>query len=92
MNWAQTHKATADQMTAQEIVKSPKGRNWIKKIAKEQGLAQIKEKKAQDPSIDIKCQIALIFLEGNENPARKKKCEGLTGCVNEEEISAVAAM
>ena len=44
MNWAQTHEANADQTTAQEIVKSRKGKGCIKKIAREKGLTQSKEK------------------------------------------------
>lgn len=79
-------------MTTQEIGKTKKGRCRIKKIAKEQGLAQNKEKETQDQSIGSKHQMALLFSEGNENLAKKKKCEVLIGGINEEEISAVAAM
>ena len=74
-------------------MKGQKGKGRIKKIAREQGLAQSKEKQAQGPSIGSKRQIALFFVEGDENIARKKKCEGFDGCVYKEtEILAMAAM
>ena len=74
-------------------MKGQKGKGRIKKIAMEQGLAQSKEKQAQGPSIGSKCQIDLLFAEGDENTARKKKREGFDGCIYEEiEISAMAAM
>ena len=48
------------------------------------------------PSIGSKRQIALLFAEGEESLARKKKCEGLDGfdgsSYEETELSAMAAM
>lgn len=84
--------ANADPTTAQETTKIQKGKGCIKKIAREHGLAQSKGKQAQSPSIGSKRQIALLFTEEEENPVRKRKCEGLVGEVQEEnELLAVVA-
>lgn len=92
MGWAQTLEDTAAQTTVHEIGKNKIGRCRIKKIAREWGLAQSKNKEAQDQSIGLKRQMALLFSEGTENPAKKKKCEGSSRGINEGEISVVATM
>lgn len=67
-------------------MKVQKGRGRINKIARKQGLAHGKEIENQNPIIGLKRQGSLIFSEGEENAARKKKCDGLVGSSNEEDI------
>ena len=72
-------------------MKIQNGKGRIKKLARVQGLAQGKDVEAQSPIIGLKCQGSLIFSEGEESAVKKKKkkCEGLVGSYNEEDISAV---
>lgn len=67
-------------------MKVQKGRGRINNIARKQGLAHSKEIEKQNPIIGLKRQGSLIFSEGEENAARKKKCDGLVGSFNEEDI------
>ena len=56
-------------------------------------MAQGKEKQVKDPNIGSKRQLALLFAEGEESTARKRKCMDVDRSVNEEaKLSAVAAM
>ena len=79
--WAQMQEAKADQAAAQEVIKHQKGKGRIKRIAREKGQAQRKEKQAIGPISGTKRQIALLFTEGKienlDNSTRKRKCEGL---------------
>ena len=92
-SWAETLKANEVSATAQVVVKSPQKKCRIKKIAREQGLAHGKEKQVKGPNVGSKCQLALLFAEGEESTARKRKCMDVDRSVNEEaKLSAVAAM
>ena len=79
--WAQMQEAKVDHATAQEVTKNQKGKGRIKKIAREKGQTQRKEKQALSPNSGTKRQIALLFTKGEvenlDNSARKRKCEVL---------------
>nr|POE70837.1 hypothetical protein CFP56_45471 [Quercus suber] len=83
--WAQMQEAKADHVKAQEVTKNQRGKGRIKKIAREKGQTQRKEKQALGLNSGTKHQIALLFTEGEvenlDNSVRKRKCEGFA-CVD----------
>ena len=92
-NWAETHGKNKASSTAQVVTKSSQRKGRMKKIAREQGSAQGKEKQVKGPNVGSKCQLALLFVEGEESTARKRKCMDVDGSVNKEsKLSTVAVM
>ena len=90
-NWAETHGKNNVSATAQVVTKSSQRKCRMKKIAREQGSAQGKEKKAKGPSIGSKHQLGLLLAEEDENTAKKRTCMEVDGSVTEEAISSAVA-
>ena len=91
MKLAQAYEANREQQIDQGIMKIEVGRGRIKKLAREQGLAQGKDSEAQSSIIGLKRHGSQIFLEREEKVARKKKCDSFVGNSIDEDISAATA-
>lgn len=89
---AQVHETSPEQKAGQMANKAQKGKGQMKKIAREKGLNQGQVTEVKSQFIGIKRQGSLTFPESEGSEVRKKKCEGLVGNFNAEDLSVAAAM